>query len=376
MFLGIDLHDHDSHVAVVDDDGTLHDEIRLPTDRLDELAAEYAGSEAVIEASGTYRAAYEMLDEHLDVTVANPSKNRVIADATVKTDRLDAKRLAHLLHAGWIAESYVPKDEIRELRDLVRARKSLVEERTAEKNRIRAVLKRTNNSYDSELFGPTGREFLAELSLSNPNQTIIEAHLAVIDELDEQIEVLEEQIEQRVLESPAAQLLLTIPGVGQTTAAVIVAELGEIERFETDKEVVSDAGLDPVVHQSGETELHGSISKQGPGALRWALVQAARIAVRCEKYFGTFYTRLKRTKNDQIAIVATARKMLVSMFYMLTRNESFDPPAVSAYGATQRQLLSAPRTATAPHVVSPACRLCHQLSSVVVRWFCRCSRMR
>jgi transposase len=92
--------------------------------------------------------------------VANPSQTRVISDATVKTDRLDAKRLAHLLHAGWVAESYVPADEIRELRDLVRARKSLVEEQTAEKNRVRAVLKRTNNPYDSELFGPTGREFL------------------------------------------------------------------------------------------------------------------------------------------------------------------------------------------------------------------------
>jgi len=236
MFFGIDLHDHETQVVVVDDDGNLQNEFRLPTDRLDDLAEEYAGSEAAIEASGIYRHAYEMLDEHLDVTVANPSQNRLIADATVKTDRLDAKRLAHLLHNGWVAESYVPEDEIRELRDLVRARKSLVEERTAEKNRIRAVLKRTNNTYDSELFGPRGREFLAELSLSDPDRTIVEAHLAVIDELDEQIGMLEEKIEQRVLESPAAQLLLTIPGVGQTTAAVIVAELGEIERFDTHKE--------------------------------------------------------------------------------------------------------------------------------------------
>ena len=330
MFLGIDIHDHEAQVAVVNDDGNLQDEIRLPTNRLGELAEEYAGSEAAIEASSNYRPAYEMLDEHLDVTVANPSKNRVIADATVKTDRLDAKRLAHLLHTGWIAESYVPEDEIRELRDLVRARKSLIDERTAEKNRVRAVLKRTNNTYDSELFGPTGREFLAELSLSTSDQTIIEAHLAVIDELTEQIEMLEEPIAQRVLESPAAQLLLTIPGIGQTTAAVIVAELGEIDRFDTDKEVVSYAGLDPVVHQSGETEIHGSISKEGPGALRWALVQSARTAVRCEEYFGNFYSRLKQKKNNQIAIVATARKMLVSIFYMLKRNESFDPPEVSA----------------------------------------------
>lgn len=85
-----------------------------------------------------------MLDEHLDVTLANPSKNRIIADATVKIDRLDTKRLAHLLQAGMLAESCVPEDRIRELRELIRAHKSLIEERTAEKDRVRAVLKRTN----------------------------------------------------------------------------------------------------------------------------------------------------------------------------------------------------------------------------------------
>jgi len=308
----------------------LQDEIRLPIDRSDDLAEEYAGGDAAIEASGNYRPAYEMLDEHLDVILANPSKNRLIADATVKTDRLDAKRLAHLLRAGMLAESYVPEDEIRELRDLVRTRKSLIEERTAEKNRVRAVLKRTNNTYDSELFGPTGREFLAELPLSTADRTIIEAHLAVIDELNEHIKELEQLIEQHVLESSAAQLLLTIPGVGQTTAAVVVAELGEIERFDSHEEVVSYAGLDPVVHQSGDTEIHGSISKEGPGAIRWALVQSAHVAVRCSEYFGNFCTRLKQRKNKQIAIVATARKMLVSMYYMLKRNEPYDPPEVSA----------------------------------------------
>jgi len=109
-----------------------------------------------------------VLDEHLDVTLVNPSKNRLIADATVKTDRLDAKRLAHMLHSGMLAESYVPSDEIRELRDLVRTRKGLVDERTAEKNRVRAVLKCTDNAYDSELFGPNGREFLLTPSRVRP----------------------------------------------------------------------------------------------------------------------------------------------------------------------------------------------------------------
>ncbi len=192
MYLGIDTHTRYAQVAVVDTDGNLQDKFRLPNDCLDELAEEYAGSDAAIEASGNYRPIYEILDEHLSVTLANPSKNRLIADATVKTDSLDAKRLAHMLHAGMLAESYVPADEIRELRDLVRTRKGLVEKRMAEKNRIRTVLKRTDNAYEKELFGPNGREFLAELSLSEANRTIIEAHLSAIDVYDDEIASLEE----------------------------------------------------------------------------------------------------------------------------------------------------------------------------------------
>jgi len=130
------------------------------------------------------------------------------------------------------------------------------------------VLKRTDNAYDRELFGPNGREFLAELSLSEADRTIIEVHLSAIDVYDEEIAALEEQVERHVLESAAAQRLLSIPGVGQFTAAVVVAEIGEIDRFDSDKELVSYAGPDPVVYQSGEKEIPGSISKEGPAQRR------------------------------------------------------------------------------------------------------------
>lgn len=330
MYLGIDTHAQYVQVAIVDADGRLVDEVRLPTDRLGTLAEEYAGSEAVIEASGTYRPIYETLDEHLEVTLANPSKNRLIAENTAKTDRLDAKRLAHLLRSGMLAESYVPADDIQELRDLVRTRKSLVEERTAEKNRVHAVLKRTDNTYESELFGPNGRAFLAELSLSTADRTIVEAHLSVIDELTEQISAVEELIDRHVTDSTQAQRLLSIPGVGMVSAAVILAEIGDVSRFDRPEELVSYAGLDPTVHQSGGTEIHGSISKEGSAPLRWILVEVVNNTVRIDEYLGNFYTRLKRRKNHQVAIVAAARKLLVSIYFMLTRQELYDPPGVSA----------------------------------------------
>ena len=148
----------------------------------------------------------------------------------------------------------------------------------------------------------------------------------MIEELTEQIEEVEDLIEIKVLEHSEMQLLLLIPGVGNFTSAVIVAELGEIDRFDCHEEAVSYAGLDPTVHQSGETEVRGSISKEDPAVLRWALIQAATNAVRYDEYLGNFYTRLKERKNHKIAIVATARKLLVSVFYMLTREEIYTPP--------------------------------------------------
>jgi len=189
----------------------------------------------------------------------------------------------------------------------------------------------------------------------------VETHPSVINEDDEQIEVLEKKISQRIVESPAAAGLLTIPGVGETTAATVLAEVGEIERFDRDKELVSCAGLDPEVHQSGDTEVRGSISKAGSAPLRWTLVQSAHVAVQHDEYLGNFHTRLKQKKNHQIAIVATARKLLVSIFHMLTRKEPYDPPEVSAEAATYLSWCSPFRTATAPQKMSSACRLLMKL---------------
>ncbi len=110
----------------------------------------------------------------------------------------------------------------------------------------------------------------------------------MIDEYDAQIEKLEAKIEQKTLELPAAQRLLSIPGVGQSTAALIVAEIGEIDRFDRQEELVSYPGLNPMVHQSGDMDVHGSISKEGSAPLRWALVQCSHVSVRYDDYLGNF----------------------------------------------------------------------------------------
>lgn len=332
--LGIDVHKDESHVAVLDEDGEVDREIRVENANLDEVAEEYAGSQAAIEATGNYYTIYDTLNEHLDVVVADPQQTKAIGVAEVKNDRLDAKLLAQLRRAGMIAQSYVPSEELRERRALVRGRKRLVEKRTDFKNEVHSLLDQHGVSYDWDPFSVEGREILAreDLSLDLVGQQLLESFLAVIDELTAQIKALEEMIEKTAASLEATQLLMTIPGVSFYSSLLITAELGKIERFDAADQAVSYAGLDPVVRESGDSRTEGGISKRGSGDLRWILVQCANTAVhRCnDPYLGRFYTRLKRRKNHQIAIVATARKLLVSIFHMLQRKEVYDPPGVNS----------------------------------------------
>jgi transposase len=154
----------------------------------------------------------------------------------------------------------------------------------------------------------------------------------VIETLTEEIRELETAIEERAGSLEATQRLMTIPGVSYYTALTIYAELGEISRFEDDKSVVSYVGLNPVIRESGDSRIEGSISKRGSGRVRWLLVQAAHNAVHTsnDEYLSRFYDRLAGRKNSKKAIVATARKLLVSIYHMLDREEVYDPPGVSA----------------------------------------------
>jgi transposase len=332
MYLGIDVHKRDAQVAVMDEAGKIVEEVRVENANLDELAQRYAGAQAAIEATSNYYHIHDTLSEHLDVTVAHPKELNQIANSDKKTDRVDAKELARMVRLNSVPESYVPTDEIREARALVRGRQTLVEDRTKYANKVHGLLSDHGITEDVKPLSVEGREFLRELSLPTPWNSLLESYLEVIETLTEEIHNLDEAIEQRAGSLKETQLLMTIPGVSYYTALTIYAELGEIDRFDGDKEVVSYVGLNPVIRESGDSRIEGSISKRGSGRVRWLLVQAANTAVHTcnDEYLSRFYKRLASRKNSQKAIVATARKMLVSIYHMLDRGEVYDPPGVSA----------------------------------------------
>jgi len=330
MVIGMDVHQRYCQVALMEDDSTDPKELRLKTERaeLEEFAREHEGARVAFEATRNHRFVYECLQDHLDVTVANPAKTGLIGDQAVKNDRLDAKRLAVLLRADALPSSYVPPDELRDARKLVRQRRSLVENRTAAKNRLKAVLAERGITYNGNVASQEGREFLAdeELPLSPADHEVIESDLAVIETVTEQIDRLTRKLEETAVSWDDPQLLMTIPGIGPVIAMTIKAEVGEFDRFDHKNEVVSYAGLDPAVRQSGDKETTGGITKEGPSTLRWALGQGALNAKRYDSYLGNYYTRLAEHKPKKKALVATARKLLVMIYAMITKQEAYDPP--------------------------------------------------
>ena len=332
MHLGIDVHKRYAQVAVRNESGKVVDEVRVRNANLDELAQQYAGGEAVLEATTNYYHIYDTLSEYLDVTVAHPGKLKLIGNADTKTDRIDARELARLLWLGSLPESYVPPEEIRECRALVRGRHSLVNTRTEYVNKIHALLSDTGITKSVKPLSVKGREFLEELSLPAPWGALLESYLEVIDSLTEEKTRLEEEIEARAESRTETQLMMSSPGISHLTALTVHAEIGEIDRFSGHKQVVSYVGMNPTIRESGDSRIEGGISKRGSGRVRWLLVQAAYSAVHtCEdEYLSRFYERLAAKKSEKEAIVATARKLLVSLYYMLDREEEYDPPGVSA----------------------------------------------
>jgi transposase len=241
---------------------------------------------------------------------------------------VDAAILAQLLRADLLPEAWIAPVGVRQLRALLRHRASLVRLRTQLQNRIHAVA--ADFGYDrtgSYWTGP-GRGWLAELDLPAASRQIVTDCLAVIDGLAPLTGQLDGQLRQHAKADPRVKLLTALPGVGQFTALVMLAEIGDIARFPSARKLASWAGLTPTVRGSDLTVRHGHISKQGSAWLRWVLNQAAQTAKRSPEFEAT-YAAIARRRGKKIATIAIARKLLTRAYHLLAATQD-GAPAVSA----------------------------------------------
>jgi transposase len=350
--------------------GTMSDELQ----QLSTWLAEQGVTHVAMESTASYwKPIYNVLEERYDLLLVNAQHLKAVPGR--KTDVKDAEWIADLLRHGLLKPSFVPDREQRELRELVRYRTSLVQERTAAANRLQKVLEGANvklASVASNILGRSGREMLEALVAGETNTAVMAelargrmrdkrptleralagrfgAHqrflvaevLAHIDFLDETIERLSGEIGQR--ERPfevVLERLDTIPGVGRRTAEIIVAEVGpNVQRFPSAGHLASWAGLCPGQDESAGKRRSGK-TRKGNRWLRGALVEAAHASTRTRTYLAAQFRRLATRRGPKKAMVAVAHSILRIVYHLLLDEHPFEDLGETYFDQRQHQAVS------------------------------------
>jgi transposase len=328
-YIGMDVHREFAQLAVVED-GLLRDEGRIGVtpEALRRWAATLRGDDQVaLEATGNSDAIANLLTPLVSrVVVSNPNKTRAIAEAKVKTDKVDARILAQLLAADFLPPVWLPDERTRRLRRQVTRREQLVRQRTRIKNQVHAILARNLAPTPpvSDLFGVAGRHWLSRQDLPADERAAVQALLRQLDFHGGELAAADRELAAEALSDHVVARLMTIPGVDALTAISIVAAVGDFTRFGSPGQLVSYMGLNPKVRQSGNSAaVHGRISKAGRSQVRGILVEAAWSACRSPGPLRAFYQRIYARRGYQTAVVATARKLTVLAWHLATRDEDY-----------------------------------------------------
>jgi transposase len=319
--------------AIMDDRGELLEEgsVTPMQDGFAQLVGRHPEALGVIESMNGARFVHDQLElAGWDVRVADAAKVRGIAPLACKTDQSDARVLARLAQRDLVPEIWLPDPRVREERERTRFRTHLVKHRTMLKNRVHQTLIAHGIQRPmSDLFGVAGRDLVAQLQLPAAWHQSTAATLLLLDQLDDQIILLTRELAGRIAAHPDLPLLVTAPGIGPVLGSTIIAELGSIDRFATPTKLVGYTGLCPRVFQSGDRDRRGSLAKNGPDHLRWALIEAAQHAAQSTHY-RPLYERIRREKGPQrgpsIATITIARKLTEAIWWMLTRRQPYTVP--------------------------------------------------
>jgi transposase len=340
-YVGIDLHKHLIVGHVVDPAGKKLDTFRYES--VDAVTLEHIGrnrlqpeDQVVMEATTNCWAVVLALEPFVArVVVSNPMATKAIAKAKVKTDKVDAAVLAHLLRLGYLAEVWQPDPATRDLREWTARRTRVVRQRTAVINRLRSTLAQRLLHCGYEMTSPAARDWIAGQKLDEDTRWLLESDFRLMDSLQAELDAMDKLLAKRGYVDPRVKLLMTLPGVSRHTAQSLLAAIGDISRFRDGDALASYLGLVPITRQSANHCYHGPITKQGRCDTRWMLVQAAQAVRAHPGPLGYFFRRLKKRKPHNVAVVAVAHKLALLAWHVLTKGE---PYRYAVPQATQKKL--------------------------------------
>jgi transposase len=327
--------------------------------RLSEWLSETGTTHVMMESTGVFwKPVWNVLYGEFELLLANPAHVKNVPGR--KSDMKDAEWLSELLAHGLVRPSFVPDPPIQSLRELTRTLRKLVRERVGHVQRIQKTLQSCNIRLDSvlsEIHGKSGmqivkaiiagetdpaklarmvhfkvkatqQELKAALTgrVSDAARKVLRVHVNMIEAADLNIKELERDIDEALAPfADAVAALESIPGVGRTTASVVIAEIGaDMTRFPTPGHLVSWAGLCPELNESAGRKRSNKLRKGDPW-LKTALCQAAWSSIRCKKqsYLHALYHRIRSRRGAQKAIMAVAASILTSIHAMLTNRVAY-----------------------------------------------------
>lgn len=328
-YVGIDLHKHLIVGHVVDAAGKTLDTFRyesVDAATLDHIGRKRLTKEdhVVLEATTHCWAVVRALEPFVArVAVSNPMATKAIAKAKVKTDKVDAAVLAHLLRLNYLPEVWQPDPATRSLREWTARRSRVVSQRTAVINRVRSTLAQRLLDCPHDMTSHAARDWIAAQQVDADTRWLLESDLRLMDSLQAELDAMDKLLAKRGYVDPRVKLLMTLPGVSQHAAQTLLAAIGDISRFPDADSLASYLGLVPSTRQSASHCYHGHITKQGRGHTRSMLIQASHSMRANPGPLGYFFRRLQKRKPYSVAVVAVAHKLALLAWHLLTKGEPY-----------------------------------------------------
>lgn len=328
--LGIDLHKKSSVWVIIDEHraelwkDTVQCHPEYISIALKKIPVPLIEIRVAIEPVAGWRWVSKQLEEvGMDVHIAHPRKIWLIAKSTKKNDEEDSRTLANLLQSGYFPEAHKSREEIYQLRLLLRERNFIVRQRTSVKNQIHGIAT-TQGLHLINGGNPLFKKGKESIMIGE-NFVLKELH-HLEEDLEKRITPFDKKLQEEVVKHRIAKILQTVPGVGVVTALTIIAEVDDFSRFKSGKYLTSFAGLVPRQRSSGEVVRYGAITHAGSAPLRTALVETAmRIRESNAPELFSFVKRLTPVCGAKKARVALARKLLAIMWKMVTTNSPYNP---------------------------------------------------
>ena len=282
--------------------------------------------QSVVEAGWNWGKAFDALEDlGLNPKLSNPIKSRFIAESFTKTDRIDATTHAIMLKAGITPMVHVPVKEVRDQKNLLRQRFWLVRLSTMIKNRVHSIIDRNHLQPPArtDLFAGHGRAWMNALTLREPDDKLLKAHLELFDFVRSGTRQAEKWVDAALKDNPMIPILESLPGVGKILGAMIALEIDIIHRFHSPAKLAAYCGLVPSTYSSSGTTYHGRMIPSNRH-LKYAFVEAAWNAVRVSPYFCAYYERLKERKGACKAIGAAARRLSEIAYFCMKQGRPYE----------------------------------------------------